>query len=154
MVKKNRSKNLVWVIIGIVALLIVIYIFFLSGSGGSGALKLYKTSVTCDVTITNPILSIGKLTINPDAYCTSSKVIFCPPKLTQQAILSTSGHLILSSAGIQDSIPITVSGVPFLNSKDFQISLCGMPEGTTTGRLQTWVDNQIQDTQEVIFQQG
>lgn len=155
MAKQNKSAYLILAIVGIVILLVVIvYIFFLSGVGGSGALHLYKTSATCQVTVVNPLTSIGKLTIDRNSYCTSSKVLFCPPKLTSQSIISTSGHLILSSAGIQDSISIEVSGLPFYNSKKYQITLCGMPEGTSSGTLQTWVDNQIQDTFDINFQQG
>jgi hypothetical protein len=152
---KNKSAYLILAIIGIVLLLIVIiYIFFLSGVGGSGALQIYKTSATCEVTVINPLLSLGKLTIDKNSYCTSSKVIFCPPKLTSQSIFSTSGHLILSSSGIQDSISITVSGLPGYNSAKYQITLCGMPEGTTSGTLQTFVDNKIQDSLDVTFQAG
>lgn len=151
----RKNGYLIIAILGIIILLFVLaYVFFLSGVGGSGVFKIYKIQATCDVTVNNPLTSIGKLTIDHISYCTSKKVLFCTSSFTSQSIISTSGRLILASDGIQNSIPVEVSGVPFYNSKKYQISLCGMSEDTTSGILKTMVDNNIQDTYEVSFQNG
>jgi hypothetical protein len=148
--KNNKPIYLAILVIGIALLL---FVFFFNSSGGGGTIHLYKKQATCDVTVTNPILSIGQLKVENDAYCTSKKVLVCNPfsAVRLLSVISTSGNLVFESEGIQNHIAVDVSGVPFFNSKKYTISVCGMSEETTTGTLKVVVGSQSSDIIGVTF---